>query len=169
MDIAKGFNSSKATMLYENAMKNIREKHRQEIDELFAHLQETGMYRQGPGYRLWTDLLAKHIEENSGAFVESMLNSTDKNHPVAPQTEEFLIERTVRHLEHLVNSDNSGFRRKLVGEGWEGDKPFVKAHLAELPYKSLAIRQYLTNRIRLHVLEINESHDNERNRLRIPI
>lgn len=90
---AKGFNAANATMIYENATMKIRNKHRKEIDELFAHLQETRMHRQGPGYRLWTELLAKHIEENSEAFVDSLLSSLDKDHPVAPETEEFLIEK----------------------------------------------------------------------------
>ena len=148
------YNQAKASMLYENSMKKLREKHRPQLDKLFQHLVETKMHRQDPGYAQYIDLMAKQIEENAEAYTDALLNSVHLDRRIHEEAEKILVDEMLHNLNHAVETRNGGFRRKLISEGWEQDKSFCQSMLSQLPQKSLSTCQFLTNKIRLKVIAI---------------
>lgn len=153
------FNQSKARMLYENEVTKNREKHRKELGELRQHLVVTGMHRQGPGYAQYIDLVNKHIGENAEAFMVALLDSITTDRKLNEESEKILIDEMLNNLNQATASCNSDFRRKLISEGWEQDESFCQSMFSQLPRESLSTGQFLTNKIRLKVIAINEEYD----------
>lgn len=152
------FNKNKANLIYtiEIKEKNIREKHSQEMKVLFNDLERRGMRKQGPGYLQIAELKGKQIEEDIEIYVNALLSTIDKNRVVYEEDEKVLIQDMVDRLEAIVKSENNGIRRRLHADGWANEKAFSDAALAALPSKSLFIRNYLTQKIQLRAINVND-------------
>lgn len=153
------FDKQKAYLIYEVQIKELREKHSGERRLLFDDLQRRNMRRQGPGYQQINDLVSKQIKEVTEMYVDSLLSTIDESERVKDEGEKELIHDMVNFLEATVESENNGIRSRLHADGWINDKAFSEAMLRALPNKSLATRQYLTNKIRLKVRNVNDTVD----------
>lgn len=150
------FNGEKASLIYGVEIKKIRERQHNERTALFDDLQSRNMRKQGPGYHKIFELVAKQIEEDIEIYVDALLSTIDESRIVDEDDEKALIQDMVNHLEAIVNLENSAVRRKLHADGWASEKAFNDAALAALPNKSLSTRQYLTDKIRLKVKNLND-------------
>lgn len=92
-------------------------------------------------------------------YVDSLLSTIDESERVKDEGEKELIHDMVNFLEATVESENNGIRSRLHADGWINDKAFSDAMLRVLPNKSLSTRQYLTNKIRLKIRNVNDTVD----------
>jgi hypothetical protein len=155
------FDKQQAYLIYEMQITKLRERHRKDRMLLFEDLQRRNMRNQGPGYQQINELVSKQIEEVSEIYVDALLSTIDESEKVSDKDEKTLIQNMANLLEGIVRKENSGIRSRLHADGWIHDKPFSEAMLTVLHQKSLLTRQYLTNRIRLKIRNVNDAFDKQ--------